>query len=466
MSQAGGVLDSIVAGKYRVTRIVGRGGMGSVWEGVHTSLNTRVAIKFIDVEHASSKEAQNRFINEARAAAKLRSKHVVQVFDQGITEDGRPYIVMEFLSGEPLDHRLERLGLLSLQETATILGQVCRALAKAHEAGIIHRDLKPENVFIVHDEEDGAEISKVVDFGIAKFTDTSFGMSSATRTGSVLGTPYYMSPEQARGLRSVDHRSDLWSIGVIAYRCVVGNLPFEGEAVGDLLVKICTVPLPVPTEHMSTLPQAFDAWFARALARDPAERFQSASELGEGLLAAAGLRSGRAPLASLDIGRAGYAPAATPWSGPARTPGEAYNPPSNPPPGAATAAPLITQSSPVLPTSSRGLLFAALAVGGGLVVLTLMVLLIRFAVAGSAQPEPATSSSSTPAGAGPSAVVSAPIEVAPKVDPVVDAAAAKQAEQEPEPAKSVAPAESSKPPITRRPGGRPRPKDPNDVLGY
>ncbi len=264
-----------VAGKYRLTTMLGQGGMGSVWEGIHTSLGTRVAIKFIENDYIESEEARQRFVNEAQAAARLRSKHVVQVFDQGVMADGRPYIVMEFLPGEPLDKRLERVGRLSLQQTAVIIAQVCRALTKAHDVGIVHRDMKPENIFLVHDEEDGTEIAKVVDFGIAKFTDKSLGVSNSTRTGSVLGTPYYMSPEQARGLRSVDPRADLWSLGVIAYRCVTGELPFTGEAVGDLLVKICTAPIPTPSHKVPEVGGAFDAWFQRALGREPDERFQS-----------------------------------------------------------------------------------------------------------------------------------------------------------------------------------------------
>src|SRR6478609_3959560 len=232
--------SELVAGKYQLTRLLGRGGMGSVWEGVHATLGTRVACKFIEAEYADSREAHERFENEARAAATLRSKHVVEVYDHGVMGDGRPYIVMEFLSGEPLDTRLERQGVLSLTDMATVLQHVGRALTKAHSVGIIHRDLKPENVFLVWDEEDGADIAKVVDFGIAKFTQASMGISSQTRTGSVIGTPYYMSPEQARGLRSVDTRADLWSLGVITFQCLTGQLPFTGEAVGDLLVHICT----------------------------------------------------------------------------------------------------------------------------------------------------------------------------------------------------------------------------------
>ncbi|MEB2324595.1 MAG: serine/threonine-protein kinase, partial [Sorangiineae bacterium] len=289
MSEVEGAAPSgLVAGKYRLTRLLGKGGMGSVWEGVHTSLGTRVAVKFIEAEYAESAEARSRFQNEARAAAALTSKHVVQVYDHGVMDDGRPYIVMEFLAGEPLDQRLDRQGRLGLEETTRIIHQVCRALAKAHEAGIVHRDLKPENVFLVWDDEDRADIVKVVDFGIAKFTDGVTGASSATRTGSLLGTPNYMSPEQARGLRSVDFRSDLWSVGVITYRCVVGELPFNGEAIGDLLVKICTAPLPRPSTMIGGLSPAFDAWFERALAREPGQRFSSAAELADSLAAVSG----------------------------------------------------------------------------------------------------------------------------------------------------------------------------------
>ena len=262
--------------------------MGAVWEGTHLSLGTRVAVKFIDAEYAESPEARSRFENEARAAARLRSKHVVEVYDHGVSEDGRPFIVMEFLQGEPLDKRLDRVGRLPPQQTAQIVLQICRALAKAHAANIVHRDLKPENVFLVWDDEENTDVVKVVDFGIAKFNDTQLSSSSATRTGSVLGTPHYMSPEQARGLRGVDSRSDLWSVAVIAYRCIVGVLPFEGEAVGDLLVKLCTAPIPVPSQIAPDVPAGFDAWLHKGLTREPAQRFQTASQLGESLASICG----------------------------------------------------------------------------------------------------------------------------------------------------------------------------------
>jgi eukaryotic-like serine/threonine-protein kinase len=274
----------LVAQKYELLTMIGRGGMGSVWEGKHVTLGTRVAIKFIEAEYIESPEARQRFDNEARTAATLGSKHAIQIYDHGVTEEGKPYIVMELLTGEPLDKRVERLGRLSLQDATRIIQQICRALQRAHDKGIIHRDLKPENIFLVRSHDDDEEIAKLLDFGIAKFKPgATSGISSSTKTGAILGTPFYMSPEQARGLRSVDQRSDLWSLAVIVYKCVTGVLPFDGESVGDLLVKICTAPPPVPSQVLPGLPHAFDNWFARALEREPDRRFTTAQELSDAL---------------------------------------------------------------------------------------------------------------------------------------------------------------------------------------
>ncbi len=281
----------LVGGKYQLVKLIGRGGMGSVWEARHCNLGTPVAIKFIEAEYTSSAEARSRFDKEAKAAATIQSKHAIQIHDNGITDDGKPYIVMELLRGEPLDKRIDRLGVLTLQDTARILQQVSRGLLKAHERGIVHRDLKPENVFIVHNNDDDEEIAKVLDFGIAKVQSSAHnpGITSSTKTGAVLGTPFFMSPEQARGLRNVDHRTDIWSLGVIAFKCVTGRLPFDGESVGDLLVKICTAPIPLPSHIVPGLPPAFDSWFLRALERDPERRFANVTELAEHLAFAAGI---------------------------------------------------------------------------------------------------------------------------------------------------------------------------------
>ncbi|HEX3345751.1 MAG TPA: serine/threonine-protein kinase, partial [Polyangiaceae bacterium] len=383
----------LIAGKYEVLRLIGRGGMGSVWEGRHVTLGTRVAIKFIDQEYAESKEACARFVTEARAAATIQSKHAIQIFDHGVTDEGRPYMVMELLTGEPLDERIDRLIRLSLPETARILGQVCRALQRAHEAGIIHRDLKPENIFLVRSPDDDDEIAKVLDFGIAKIKQLpgEQGLTSSTKTGAVLGTPYYMAPEQARGLRSIDYRADLWSLGVIAYKCVTGVLPFEGESVGDLLVKICTAPAPIPSLTVPGLPPGFDAWFARTMEREPAARFASAAQLAEGLAVAAGISVRRGPMSSVPHG----AP-------PPGTPMPPVMPERTPLPGAGlTSAPFVTSASP--PKSSRGAVFAvavAALLGGTLGVVGVVKLLAHPAPTTSATPlAPPTPTATAAAGA-------------------------------------------------------------------
>jgi eukaryotic-like serine/threonine-protein kinase len=271
-------------GRWHLVRCIGVGGMGSVWEAQHETLKRRVAVKFIHAGFVRDDEARQRFETEAKAASALHSRHAVEMFDHGVTEQGEPFIVMELLIGESLEARLRREGRLSIPATASILVQAARALQQAHDLGIVHRDLKPENLFLAPDEEPGAILTKVLDFGVAKVTGASAALGDAkTKTGTLLGTPYYMAPEQARGARELDGRADLWSLGVIAYRCVTGVLPFEGEALGDLLVNICTGRFLPPSSQDRSLPPAFDAWVARALAVSPAGRFASATELAQSL---------------------------------------------------------------------------------------------------------------------------------------------------------------------------------------
>ncbi len=425
--------------------------MGSVWEGIHATLGTRVAVKFIDAEHAESPEARRRFENEARAAATLRSKHVVEVYDHGLMDDGRPFIVMEFLEGEPLDKRLDQVGRISPADTARVVAQVCRALAKAHPAGIVHRDLKPDNVFLVWDDEDGSDVAKVVDFGIAKFTDSK-GPTSATRTGSVLGTPYYMSPEQARGLRTVDYRSDLWSVGVIAFRCMTGHLPFEGEAVGDVLVKLCTAPLPVPSQYVPDLPVGFDAWFARALSREPEGRFQSAAELASSLATVCGVSimtpspgdvGGSSP--NLRVRISATTPF-TPMPLGATTPSPLIRGPQ------ITGAPITQTPAPRMAKSSKGGLWLAGATL--LVVLGIGVgVLSKFAGKGE---EPAVREVGTGNNKPEVTVTPKPLE-----PPPIEA----KKPDDPPPAVSSVPAESTAKPVAvptarPRPGRPPKPKQP------
>lgn len=265
---------------------LGRGGMGTVWRAEHLDLGTPAAVKLIDESFAQSPEALTRFRREAQAAASLRSANVVQILDYGV--DGEtPFIAMELLDGESLADRLDRQGRIDAAHCATILLQVSKALSRAHDMGIVHRDLKPDNVFLVHDGDD--EIAKVLDFGIAKRTgalQTSSDM--ATRTGSLMGTPYYMSPEQASGRRQVDHRTDIWAFAVIAYECITGRRPFDDTNLGGLLLSICTEN-PAPASSILTVLPEFDAWFARCTAKDPAARFETIREAAAELCRAIGV---------------------------------------------------------------------------------------------------------------------------------------------------------------------------------
>jgi serine/threonine protein kinase len=290
----------VVADRYELDRELGHGGMGAVWLAHHTQLDTPCAIKFIHAESANQSEVRARFEREAKAAAQIRSSHVVQILDYGVWGDV-PYIAMEYLQGEDLAARLKQRSRLTPSEASSIITQVGRALTKAHSAGLVHRDLKPENIFLV--AEDDQEIAKVLDFGIAKSHEMLLSAGNNTKTGSLLGTPHYMSPEQAQGTKAVDHRSDLWSLAVVAYRCLTGRLPFESDALGDLLLKIIVQPLPIPSSIEGSVPPGFDAWWARATDRDPSGRFQSAREMTESLAVALGISQVAFP-SSLDVSQA------------------------------------------------------------------------------------------------------------------------------------------------------------------
>jgi serine/threonine-protein kinase len=206
---------------------------------------------------------------------------VVQIFDYGVDE-GVPYIAMEMLQGESLGERLERDATITPEFLAKVFTDVTRGLGRAHELGIIHRDLKPDNIFVVREAEE--EIIKVLDFGIAKVSEGSLTGSSGsgTRTGAMLGTPYYMSPEQARGNKTVDHRTDLWAMAVIAFECLTGRRPFESDALGDMVLQICTEDPPIPSS-LAQVPEGFDSWFVRATQKDPEARFQSLREMSSAL---------------------------------------------------------------------------------------------------------------------------------------------------------------------------------------
>lgn len=280
----------MVADRYKLAHELARGGMGTVWLARDTKLGRQVAIKVMAQELAQSSEATSRFQREAMAVAQLRSSHVVEVYDYGIQE-GLPYIVMELLEGEHLGQRLKRLGRIPFGEVGGLLDQMCKGLKAAHEAGLVHRDLKPSNIFIA--ARDDAEMVKLLDFGVVKALDPILLQQAGaehTSTGILLGTPQYMSPEQARAVREIDHRSDLWSIAVIVFRMLTGDNPFRGESVGDVVLKICSDELPSIRHYNRELPQELDAFFAKAFERKPSERYQSAAELArafQGIMAAA-----------------------------------------------------------------------------------------------------------------------------------------------------------------------------------
>jgi eukaryotic-like serine/threonine-protein kinase len=277
----------VIAGKYRLEAQIGRGSMGTVYRAVHVTLGQRVAIKLISTEHSQSVEARKRFSVEAKAAAKLRSRHVVQVYDDGETAEGNPYIVLEYLDGETLEQRLERERDISLLDAARVVSHVGRALARAHAQGIVHRDLKPANIFLVKsDDDDVGWLAKVLDFGIAKLD--GHGEKGTTQAGTVLGTPLFMSPEQVRGASSVDHRADLYSLGMCLFHMLTGDFAYYSPNYSEILVGICTQPLPLLRAKAPWVPESVEVWFQRACAKDPLERFQSADEMTEALQAAVG----------------------------------------------------------------------------------------------------------------------------------------------------------------------------------
>jgi serine/threonine-protein kinase len=304
---------SIIAGKYRVLQMIGSGGMGTVWEGAHTTLGTRVAIKFIKPRFAEQPEARARFEIEARAAAKLTTKHAVHVYDYGVSQEGLPYIVMEFLEGESLSDAIIGRGPLPPVEVASIIAQAARALSKAHAAGIVHRDLKPDNIILSKSDEpvEGLPyIVKLVDFGIAKIIEeppldgASARMGGPTREGTVIGTPNFMAPEQLTVGGAPGPLTDLWSLGACAFTAMTGRLPFEGDMLGDIVVKVCALPLPIPSQVFPNVPAGFDAWFARVCSRDRAKRFQTADELAQALAGVCGI--GRIRMATMDEDQVQY----------------------------------------------------------------------------------------------------------------------------------------------------------------
>lgn len=288
----------VIAAKYQVQRIVGAGGMGVVLQATHLQLGQSVAIKLLNVDEATRAEATVRFLREGRAAAALKGDHVVRIYDVGTLDDGLPFIVMEFLHGVDLAELLEIQGQLSVEHAVEYITQATSAIAEAHDNGIVHRDLKPSNLFATQ-QSDGTNSIKVLDFGISKSmaTDTQLE-GNLTATRSVLGSPFYMSPEQVRDAKKVDTRTDIWSLGVILQELLTGEPVFNAETLTGICAAIAAdAPTPL-RERRPDAPTELERVILRCLEKDPGRRFQSARDLLAALASLRG-RSGLATGASL-----------------------------------------------------------------------------------------------------------------------------------------------------------------------
>ena len=278
----------LVLGAYAIERELGRGGMGAIYLGVHQTLGKRAAIKVLLPELSRRDDLIARFWAEARAVTAIKHASIVDVYDYGVTPDGRTFIVMEYLEGETLGARLKARGMLPVPQAVAIARQIANALGAAHAVGVVHRDLKPDNVFLVPDPEvTGGERVKLLDFGVAKLAVTDEDGTAKTITGTLLGTPHYMSPEQCEGARAVDHRSDLYSLGCTLFQMVSGRLPFESPGIGGLIGMHLHVPPPKLRDRAGYASKELEAIVARLLEKNPEARFSSGAELAAALSAPA-----------------------------------------------------------------------------------------------------------------------------------------------------------------------------------
>ncbi len=420
----------ILAGKYRIERPIAKGGMGSVWVAKDLALDRDVAVKFMDPSLVDSADARSRFEREAKAAAQLSSSHVVQVFEYGVADEV-PYLVMELMAGEALSTRLKHRRRLTLRETIDIIVPTCKALQQAHNAGIVHRDMKPANIFLAASGDD--EVVKILDFGIAKALGSG-EPGEATKTGMLLGSPQYMSPEQIRAAKTVTHQTDIWSVGVIAYRALTGVIPFKSDETGDLLIRICSDPVVPASQHAPELPPGIDGFFERALARDLSVRFQSAREMASALAALAESDASMTPFsfpsASLPPPPAG-APSTAPTPQPSSTP-------SVPPAQALTTAAMTMAAAeaPAAKPPSRVLLLGAVAVA----VAAIVVAVLSLTRSGGSSDDALPAAASDQAAPGTtSTAVSETNTASPVVSPMPEPAPAATPSQAPAAASAAAP---------------------------
>jgi serine/threonine-protein kinase len=273
-----------IAGKYVVERVLGTGGMGIVVAARHEQLEQLVAIKLMRAEAVDNGDSVTRFLREARAAAKLKSEHVARVLDVGTLDNGAPYMVMEYLEGSDLAQVLATSGPMSIESTVRLMLQACEAVAEAHAAGIIHRDLKPQNLFLTHGR-DGSPRLKVLDFGISKAIGHQNAGRAINLTGThmMLGSPYYMAPEQMMSSRDVDERVDIWALGIVLFELLTGRCPFEADTMPGLCHKVVNEP-PMPVSDLrADVPSGLCAVIEHCLMKDPVERFAKAEDLASAL---------------------------------------------------------------------------------------------------------------------------------------------------------------------------------------
>ncbi|HEY0195296.1 MAG TPA: serine/threonine-protein kinase [Kofleriaceae bacterium] len=274
-------MQGTVVGSYRILDTLSAGGMATVYRAEHTLLGRVAAVKILHPEMSANRDIVNRFFNEAKTTTSIKHPGIVEVFDFGYMASGHAYLIMEYLEGMPLSHRVQARGPIAEGEAALLLRGVCIALSAAHDKGVVHRDLKPDNIFVLPDPDSAlGERTKILDFGIAKLTDVG-PAGTATKTGAVMGTPTYMSPEQCRGSGDVDFRADLYSIGCMFYELVTGRPPFTSTGAGELIGSHLFVEPEPPSRFIAGLSAETEALIMRLLAKLPERRVQSAKELAQ-----------------------------------------------------------------------------------------------------------------------------------------------------------------------------------------
>ncbi len=299
-------------GNYRLTARLGEGGMGVVYLAEHPVIGKKVALKAIHPELSRNAEVVSRFITEAKSVNQIGHEHIVDIADFGTTPGGEFYFIMEYLQGEAMADRLKREGRLDPTRAMVIGAQIADALDASHEHGIIHRDLKPENIFLLQ-RGGSKDFVKVLDFGLAKLTQSEEKVTHKTRAGSVMGTPYYMAPEQCEGKTEIDHRADIYSLGVLLFEMLTGKVPFGGDGYGEIIVKHITMPPPSVRSLVPELSPELDLILFRALAKDREQRFQTMAELRDALLDPNRYASA-APLVAVPDDLSGVARAASPMA--------------------------------------------------------------------------------------------------------------------------------------------------------